>query len=312
MSIRAARFMAAGLGLLLTGAGAIPERRVLLTFDDIPASYSAAPGLHCDSQALRDLDGRLLEALESAGAPSVGFVTTNNICDRLRDSVLTGIIGRWRQAGAEIGNHGHGHLDINRVSLETYLADLGRADRFLRGVPPGEVGYFRHPFLHTGPDRARADGLRDWLAQHGYRTVPVTIDNQEWVYARAYSLARQRGDSALLQRLVPAYLDHLDRSFAFAESVSVAVIGREVPQILLLHANELNADQMAHVLDRIHRRGYRFAGVKEVLADPVYRRASNYLGPRGLSWLLRWSPDPDDWRREGPREPAWVAEAAGG
>lgn len=303
--------MAAGLGLLLTGAGAVPGRRVLLTFDDIPASYSAAPGLHCDGRALRELDNRLLKSLESAGAPSVGFVTTNNICDRLRDSVLTGIIGRWRRAGAEIGNHGHNHLDLNRVSLETYLADLARADRFLRTVP-GDVGYFRHPFLHTGPDATRADGLRDWLAQHGYRTVPVTIDNQEWVYARAYSLARQRGDSALLQRLVPAYLDHLDRSFAFAESVSVAVAGREVPQILLLHANELNADHLPRVLDRIRRRGYRFAGVEEVLADPVYRRTANYLGPRGLSWLLRWSPDPADWRRDGPREPAWVAEAARG
>jgi hypothetical protein len=40
------------------------------------------------------------------------------------------------------------------------------------------------------------------------------------------------------------------------EDAAVALAGREFPQVLLLHANELNADLMPELLAMFRRRGY--------------------------------------------------------
>jgi peptidoglycan/xylan/chitin deacetylase (PgdA/CDA1 family) len=220
------------------------------------------------------------------------------------------VIRTWEGAGSLIGNHGHRHLDLTRVSLADYIADLSRADSLIGQASAGYRHHriFRHPFLHTGADHAAADGLARWLEQHRYTVAPVTIDNNEWVYARAYSVALGRNDSARIARILPAYLDHIDQAFAFAESMSVRVVGEEIPQILLLHANELNRDHLTQVLRLIARRGYQFIPLEEALAHPAYRRPVQYVGRWGISWLLRWSPDSTVWRMDLPPVPAWVEQ----
>lgn len=293
-------------------------RTVVLTFDDIPLGQGQ-PGTRCNREALLTVNQRIAAALIAVRAPSAAFITTGNICDQIRDPVLGQVIRTWKRAGAAIGNHGHRHLSLSRVPLATYSADLALADSLIRrhwrgdsSSSPGSslggegIRWFRHPFLHVGADTATANGLDRWLESHGYRVAPVTIDNNEWVYARAYTLALGRGDSAMVRRLVPAYLEHIDQAFAFAESMSVRVTREEIPQILLLHANELNRDHMPDVLQLIERRGYRFISIEEALAHPAYRRRPYYLGINGISWLLRWSPDSTVWRMDLPMTPAWV------
>lgn len=281
-----------------------PDRTVALTFDDLPG-----PGrFRCDAGQVLDVSRHLIGALAAAKAPAAVFVTTNNICDQIRDRMLGPVVELWQQAGAAVGNHGHRHLDLSRVPLQQYLADIGLADNLLRRAGHFTPRYFRHNFLHAGPDSATANGLDRWLERHGYTVAPVTVDNNEWIYAGAYAKALVRGDSAMMRRLVPAYLEHIDRSFAFAESVSVRVVGEEIPQILLLHANDINRDHLGEVLRLIERRGYRFISLEEALRHPAYRRRSYYVGTKGLSWLLRWSRDPAVWRMELPAVPAWVPQ----
>ena len=150
--------------------------------------------------------------------------------------------------------------------------------------------------------------MRRWLDRHNFTVAPVTIDNNEWVYARAYTLALGRNDSAMMSRLVGAYLDHIDQAFAFAESMSVRVVGEEIPHVLLLHANELNRDHIRGVLRVIERRGYRFISLPQALTHPAYRRHSYYIGPWGISWILRWSRDSTVWRLDLPAVPPWVEQ----
>jgi peptidoglycan/xylan/chitin deacetylase (PgdA/CDA1 family) len=279
-----------------------PARAVALTFDDLPGPAR----VRCDSAGTLDLNRRITDALVAAGAPSAAFITTGNLCDRLRPRLLAPVVELWQRAGAVAGNHGHAHLDLSRVPLDQYLADIALADSLIRQHGRVAPRFFRHNFLHAGPDTARANGLNRWLERHGYTVAPVTVDNNEWVFAGAYGRARARGDSAMMQRLVPAYLEHLDRAFAFAESMAVRVLGEEIPQVLLLHANDINRDHLAAVLGTIRNRGYRFISLEEALAHPAYRRQSYYLGPAGISWLLRWSPDPRVWESELPAVPDWV------
>ena len=43
------------------------------------------------------------------------------------------------------------------------------------------------------------------------------------------------------------------------------MFGREIPQVLLLHANALNAERFGAVADALVRRGYRFISLDEAL-----------------------------------------------
>ncbi|HEV8660206.1 MAG TPA: hypothetical protein VGS96_16490 [Thermoanaerobaculia bacterium] len=83
----------------------------------------------------------------------------------------------------------------------------------------------------------------------------------------------------------------MDSIFAFYEKFSRDVLGYELPHILLLHDNRLNADQLDRLAAMIRKRGYKFVSVEEALRDPAYRRGDSYVGGRGISWLHRWALD---------------------
>src|SRR5438876_58680 len=76
-----------------------------------------------------------------------------------------------------------------------------------------------------------------FLVDRGYRIAPVTLDAWDWMYAGVYDDARRRGDSALQQQLVSSYLSYTNDVLAYSEKQSKDLIGYELKQILLLHAN---------------------------------------------------------------------------
>jgi peptidoglycan-N-acetylglucosamine deacetylase len=91
------------------------------------------------------------------------------------------------------------------------------------------------------------------------------------------------------------------------EALSRETFGREVPQVLLVHANATNAASLGELLERLAGRGYRFVALDEALADGAWRTPDEYVGPRGPSWLYRFrvakglplglerEPDPPKW-----------------
>ena len=111
-----------------------------------------------------------------------------------------------------------------------------------------------------------------------------------------------------MSRIVEAYLAHMREVVAFFEEYSVEVVGREMPQVLLLHANALNADHLGEVLFMLEDRGYEYVSLEEALSDPAYALADGYIGPRGLSWLHRWALGKGMEIRMEPREDKYVRE----
>jgi peptidoglycan/xylan/chitin deacetylase (PgdA/CDA1 family) len=271
-----------------------------------------ASGGSCEPALAREVTGRILAALDRAAAPAAGFANASRGCGvpfaELRDPVLEA----WLDAGHELGNHTWSHPDLERTPLATYLEDVRRGaapvDSLLRHRGRRLV-WFRHPFLHAGDTPAKKQGLASYLEENGWRVAPVTVDNQEWVYAYVYHVALERGDSALVLRVADAYLDHIDDAFAYFETRSREVVGREIPQVLLLHANRLNADLLDALLDRLRARGYSFVGLEEAVGDPAYAVADTYLGRGGPSWIERWAVAGGGEVRPGPREHPWVAES---
>ena len=186
------------------GQSASVDRRVSLTFDDLPMTGG---GL-CDPARVRDVTTKLIGALEARSLPAAGLATPGRAC--LGDALLRETLGRWREIGAVIGNHTATHPDLNSTPIDAYLADLDRGQALIDAAVGVEGRWFRPPLLHTGDEPRKKAALEAHLAEHGYRWAPVTVDNQEWVYAAVYEAARQRGDAALSQRVVAGYLEHLE------------------------------------------------------------------------------------------------------
>jgi len=278
-------------------------RRIALTFDDLPATGESV----CDPARVRRVTAQLTDLLEVRSLPAAGLVTPGRDC--ITYELLNETLRRWQDVGAVIGNHTATHPDLNSTSVTSYVADIDRGQALIDAAVDTDGRWFRAPYLHAGDEPRKKAAVADHLEQSGYRIAPVTVDNQEWVYAAVYADATAAGDNSLARRVADAYVEHIEASVEFYELLSIAVFGREIPQILLLHANLLNADHLASVVGMLEDRGYQFIGLPEAVSDSAYDRPDTYVGPRGLSWIQRWAietgvPVPDE-----PREAPWVAEA---
>jgi hypothetical protein len=161
--------------------------------------------------------------------------------------------------------------------------------------------------LRTGGSAQKRAAFETFLAERGYTIAPVTLDNSDWMFAAVYGSARIHGDNALAERVRQAYIPYLESIFDFFEKRSIEVVGREFPQIFLMHVSQLNAEMMPELLSMMKRRGYDFVSLEAALRDPAYALPNTYAGQGGFSWLHRWSQTKGMPNKGEPDEPAWIA-----
>lgn len=278
-----------------------PQRAVAITIDDLPRGQDQGPR---DLASITAMTTQLLRPFRAQRIPVTGFVNGGRYPDD--DAGLRKLLNLWLDAGATLGNHSYSHLDLNNVPLAQYTADITRGEEPLRSVLAArgqKLVYFRHPYLHVGATPENKQGLARFLAEHGYIAAPVTFDTADYAWAASYLRPEDH------ERAARGYVPYMESVVAFFEQRAVQVLGREFPQILLIHANQLNADQMPQLLAMFRRRGYRFVTLDEALRDPAYQSADDYVGRNGFSWIHRWSrtkgmpnrgePDPPDWVMKG-------------
>ena len=283
-------------------------RTVALTFDDLPGVF-----LDTTLAEARSANEKLLASLKRGGAHATGFVNE----DKLRGSTeRAALLGLWLDDGHDLGNHTHSHPDLHRTELAAFQNDVLRGERVTRELMAARgraPRYFRHPFLHSGESLAKKQAFETFLKAHGYTVAPVTIDNYDYVFARAYDLALRRGAHARADSVRVAYIVYMDTVFGFYEAQSRAILGRELPQTLLLHVSRLNADAMDRLLAMIRRRDYAVVPLEEALRDSAYASPDTYTGPAGITWLHRWAITrgmPRGAFVGEPEVPDWIEEAA--
>ena len=301
------------LGLFAAGTVTAAERRMAVTFDDLPGPPA---GLSSNSvSGLRENTRKLLATFAEHHVPVVGFVNEGKLFvpgEKPDDApARTSILKLWVDAGLELGNHTYSHPSLNRTPLEEFEADLIRGEpvtRRLLAEKGLKLRYFRHPFLQVGLDLEKRRAFEAFLAERGYTIAPVTIDNDEYVYAALYADALRRGDGVGAKRIGADYLRYMDTVFAFCEDLSRRLTGREIRQILLVHANTLNADYFGRLATAIEARGYAFIPLARALEDQAYGLPDTYVGNWGISWLLHWEQTRDGKRSPSPDPPDWVTE----
>ena len=289
------------------------RRTVAVTFDDLPVI-----SLRRDLATQATITRKLLHAIKSHRVPAIGFVNENKLLTNgQRDERRVALLRRWLDANLELGNHTFSHPDLHRTPLDTFKEDVIRGEGVTSRLLTAKgraLRYFRHPFLHAGSNIETKRKFEEFLAERGYRIAPVTIDNSEWIFARAYEKALVRGDKQMAERVAEAYIPYMEKKFAYFEQQSMALFGYEMKQVLLLHANALNADYFDKLARMIKKRGYEFISLDEALTDKAYTSPDAYAGPGGITWIHRWAitaGKDDDFFRGEPRTPAFVMKEAG-
>ncbi len=84
--------------------------------------------------------------------------------------------------------------------------------------------------------------------------------------------------------------------------------GREIPQILLIHCNELNSVAIGEAIGVMRKRGYSFISLDEAVRDEAYQRADSFAG-NGGSWQSRTARLKDyKIQAVSPKFPQWITD----
>ena len=129
-----------------------------------------------------------------------------------------------------------------------------------------------------------------------------------------YSSAVRRAAAASPRSTADEYVPYLESRFTYFEGLSRRLLGYEVRQVLLLHANAINAERFDALARRLERRGYSFVTLERALEDPAYGATDEYAAPGGISWLSRWALNqgcPADFIEGEPETPHFVRALSG-
>ena len=288
------------------------QRFIAVTVDDLPVVSTRR-----DLKTRQGITKNLLNHITKAKIPAVGFVNENKLyVNAKRDETQIDLLRSWLTVGLELGNHTFSHRSLNNIELKDYQDDILRGEiitKELLKTKGKQIRYFRHPFLHTGLSLEVKDSLNQFLTEHSYTIAPVTIDNADWIFARAYDNAFDKKDNKLMKRVGASYVPYLESKMDYWERQSVKLFNREVKQILLLHANFINADYFDDIARMLKKRGYKFITLEEALKDEAYKLTDTFNRKAGISWLHRWAlaKGRENILPDEPKTPDFVMKAAG-
>jgi peptidoglycan/xylan/chitin deacetylase (PgdA/CDA1 family) len=296
------------LAVLCRGMAQTPAhpRSVAITIDDGPAVNEMK-----DLGNFQRIARGLLSALEAEKVPATIFINERQINVQGQRDGRAAVLAMWLDAGYDLANHTYSHPSANKASVREFEDDIVRGDVIMRPLMEGrgrKMVWFRYPFLDSGMTQEVHQSIMDFLEEHHYRVAHVTVDYKDYSFAGAYSRLMRAGDAATAERVKQAYLDQIDPGFEHSEKASQEILGYELPQILLIHCNELNSVTLRDSIARMRKRGYIFVSLDEATKDPAYARADTFVGSGG-SWLERTA------RAMGkkisvpsPRMPQWITD----
>ncbi len=264
-----------------------PRREVAVTFVNFPG--------HADEpRTLSNMMRRLLGSLKENDVRAVGFANEAMFYREggAEHEVRIAALREWLAAGHELGNETAHHTNLYNTSIEDFKADVVSGDRLLSKLAAergGKVRYFSYPYLNTGATPEAKAAVETFLRERGYRIHPVTVDNMDWLFNRAYADALTRNDDDAAASLRTEYVAYMERMFEFYEGYSREVFGREIPQVLMLTGGVLNSHCFGDLAAMLKRRGYTFVTLDQATRDEAYSQPDTYVGSNGDSWLARWA-----------------------
>jgi peptidoglycan-N-acetylglucosamine deacetylase len=302
MTTRAFLMLVALIGLLLprsltverwvpvARAAPVPEKVIALSFDDVPRG----PGAFLDP---RKRAAMLITALAEADVVQALFFVNPGRIDSEADALM---VDSYAAAGHVIANHSFTHPHLREVSAEAYLADIDKAEEWLKGRP-GYRPWFRYPFLDEGGrDKAKRDAVRAGLAARGLSNGYVTVDGSDWNIEALAVTAKRDGHAIDMDALRDLYVETHVESAEFSHALAQRAVGRPIPHMLLLHETDLAALFIGDLVAALRAQGWVVVTADAVYADPIYRALPDTPFAAGtLTEQLAWE--------KGLPAPRWYA-----
>lgn len=268
---------ALALAATLLAFGSAAAQTVAFTFDDGPRLE------HTPLLSPQQRNQALLDALAVHHVSAALFVTCGNGANQPAGLTLA---KAWGDAGHAVANHTMTHLDLNSadVTLAQYQQEVLDCDRIIAPLP-GYQKWFRFTFLREGNTPDKRDGMRSFLAQHGYRNGHVSLDTSDWRLDEKLNAMLAADPKADLTLIRQAYLDHLRQRATAYRDLSRQHEGRDIPQVLLLHHNLVNALWLKDAIAQFKAMGWTIITPAQAFADPFYQQQPDRQFP-GQSLML--------------------------
>ncbi len=284
--------------LLLAASPAVAEKRIALTFDDVPRTRGAffTP---------EERTTRLIASLRRAGVRQAAlFVTPGNLTHP------DGVGGETRidayvRAGHVIANHSFSHRPLSATASPDYIADIDRAEAWLNGRK-GRRPWFRFPFLNEGrSDKVKRDAVRAALKARGLRNGYVTVDGADWNLETLTAKAVQSGKTIDMAALRDLYVEIMVQAAEYNDKLARQAIGRSPAHVILLHETDLAALYIADLVAVLRKAGWKIVTADEAYADPIGKATPDVPSAQGtLTEALAWEkglPAPRWYSRSSPR-----------
>ncbi|UZK67550.1 polysaccharide deacetylase family protein [Sphingomonas sp. M1-B02] len=276
-------FLAASMLLVRADAMAqsagVPAKRIALTFDDAPR----APGAFLTPD---ERGKRLLAALRAAGVRQVAFFVNPGA---VKGEADTARLSGYAAAGHVLANHSFTHPHLKSTDAAAYLADIDKAETWLKGRP-GYRPWFRFPFLDEGgPDKAKRDAVRAGLKARGLQNGYVTVDGSDWNMEQLTIDAVKAGKTIDRAALRDLYVETHVESANFAHGLMQQAIGRAPAQVMLLHETDLAALYIGDLIAALRKDGWEIISPDRAYADPIHEAMPDTPWAAGtLTEALAW------------------------
>jgi peptidoglycan-N-acetylglucosamine deacetylase len=261
--------------LLLFAATALrAEKRIALTFDDVPRTRGAffTP---------EERTTKLIAALRAAKVRQAAFFVNPGNLSTPDGQGGAARINAYVAAGHVIANHTFSHKGMGLQTAEEFLADVDAAEVWLRDRP-GRRPWMRFPYLHEGgTDKAKRDAVRAGLATRGLRNGYVTADGYDWFLDDLVIKAKGEGKELDMEQLRRLYVRMHLSSAETQDDLARRTLGRSPAHVMLMHETDIAAMFLPDLVAEFRRHGWRIISADEAYRDRLKGAFPDIRNARG-------------------------------
>lgn len=224
------------------------KKEIAITIDDLPF-VGEFRNFHLNM---------IITTMQEQQVPATGFIIASEIRSNNWE-----VLHKFRDAGFGLGNHTFSHANLNKVETNEYINEIREADKILLPVLT-EPKYFRYPYLAMSSGQKK-DQILCYLAKKQYQVAPITVDSKDFAFNQRLLSVPEISRRGYLNELKPFYLDFIWQQTLNAEEHNQLNHKADQAQILLIHANLLNAYVLPDIINLYKENGYTFVNLEDAL-----------------------------------------------
>jgi peptidoglycan-N-acetylglucosamine deacetylase len=277
--------------LVLAASPSYAQKRIALTFDDVPRTRGAFFTPEKRSTTL-------IAALKAAKVKQAAFFLNPGNLSKPDGQGGEVRISAYVAAGHVIANHSFSHPHLSKLTPEAYLADIDMAAAWLKDRP-GYRPWFRFPYLDEGgKNKAKRDAIRAGLLARGLHNGYVTAEASDWNIEDLTIAAKKAGKAMDMKALRAYYVTLHVEAADFADGLAVRTIGRSPAHVMLLHETDVAALFIPDLVKALRKDGWTIVTADEAYGDPISQAMPDTPFANGtLTEAMAWE--------KGLPEPRW-------